>query len=107
MGLGIEFQVGDRIVANGSENLARSGRFGELIVSESVGKYYELSKQGRIFTTARQAGAAMGTALTATAVTLMLYNPSGSGVNLAILHSTVALTATQTTTATGSVVVYA
>lgn len=105
--MNLELQVGPRIVADGSENIARAGRFGELFTSESTGRFYELSKQGRIFTTARQAGAAMGTALTATAVTLTLYNPSGSGVNLAILQSTVALTATQTTTATGSVIVYA
>lgn len=107
MGLSLEAQVGSRQVADGSENPIRSGRFGELIVSEATGRYYELSKQGRIFTAARQAGAAMGTALTLTAVTITLYNPSGSGVNLAILHTAVALTATQTTTATGSVIVYA
>lgn len=102
-----DFQVGMRQVSDGSENVGRAGRFGELVVSESVGRYYELSKQGKIFTTARQAGTALGTALTATAVTITLYNPSGSGHNLAILHTAVALTATQTTTATGTVIVYA
>lgn len=90
-----EVRTGFVQAGDGAVNPARAGRFGELVTQDAVGKYYEIARQGRIFVAALNAGAALGTALTATAVTVTLYNPTGSGVNLSILQGAVTWT-TQT-----------
>jgi hypothetical protein len=51
----------------------------------------------------QQAAAAFGTALTATAVTLTLFNPAGSGKNLVLMQTTVAIV----TATTAGFLVYA
>ena len=102
-----EVKTGMIQAGDGSVNVARAGRFGEVITGEAVGKYYEMSKQGRVFCASQQAGAVMGVSLTATAVTVTLFNPSGSGVNLSLLQTSIAFTALQTTTTTTEVLVYA
>ena len=69
---------GDGIVYN-----ARGGRTGEQIVSELHGRYYEQTYRGGMFgitgglTTTTAAGAATFTGL-------VVVNPAGSGVNLAV-----------------------
>jgi hypothetical protein len=88
----LQGQVGPQVVADGSQVNTRLGRLGELFISDSVGKYYELCRRGQIFSAAMQAGASLGTALTSTAVTLTLYNPAGSGVNLVLLQCGVNMT---------------
>lgn len=67
---------------------ARAGKQGETIVSELHGRYYEQAYRGNMFRVANataqttSAGTvASGTAFTGTG----LYNPLGSGVNLALL----------------------
>lgn len=55
------------------------------------GKYFDSVDAGRCFMCAQQAAAALGTALTATAVTVTLYNPIGSGKNLVLLQATLAV----------------
>ena len=102
-----EVKTGMIQAGDGSVNVIRAGRFGEVITGEAVGKYYELSKQGRIFCASMQAGAVLGTALTTAAVTVTLYNPTGSGVNLSWLQTAIAFTALQVTTSTLETLVYA
>ncbi len=79
-------------VADGSPVPVRLGRNGELVIANGHGKYYEQVARGKCYHASMQAGAAMGTALTATAVTLTLYNPVNSGVLLSLLHAGVAIT---------------
>ena len=77
---------------DGSPVPMRLGRNGELIIGNGHGKYYEQVARGKCYHASMQAGASLGTALTATAVTLTLYNPLNSGVVLALLHAGVAIT---------------
>ena len=102
-----ELKTGMVQAGDGSISVARAGRFGEVITGEAAGKYHEFAKQGRIFCASQQAGAVAGIALTNTAVTVTLYNPSGSGVNLSWLQTAISFTALQTTTNTHEVLVYA
>ena len=105
----LEGKVGVQNLADGSVTSLRQGRLGELITSESVGKYYELARRGQLYSAAMQASAALGTALTATAVTLSLYNPLGSGIRVPLLQCTVNLggAVQQTTTQTSQAYAYA
>ena len=101
-----EGRVGAITVSDGSPREVRLDRFCALVTQDAAGKYYELSKQGRIFCGAMAAGASLGTALTATAVTLTLYNPSTSGVNVSLLQCSICLT-TEVVNAEVGVIVYA
>lgn len=104
----LEGKVGTQNLGDGSVTPVRTGRLGELVTASAVGKYYELARRGQIFSAATQATGVMGTALTASAVTLSLYNPLSSGVNLALLQCTVVPTAVpETTTATYQAFAYA
>ena len=102
-----EARSGDVTVSDGAPRELRLGSKGELFTSESVGKYYEIAKRGQLFHASMQAGSALGVALTATAVTLTLYNPSTSTVNLAVLQCGISITTQQVTTATVENIVYA
>ncbi len=88
----LEGRAGDAVIADGVPREVRLGRFSEL-VSNLGGDYAELMRHGHLYQASMQAGASLGTALTATAVTLTLYNPSGSSVILAILECAVVITA--------------
>ena len=77
---------------DGSPVPVRLGRNGELIIGNGHGKYYEQVARGKCYHASMQAGASMGTALTATAVTLTLYNPVNSGMLLSLIHANVAIT---------------
>ena len=105
----IEGRVGAQTLGDGSLAAPRLGKIGELFTGEGVGKYYELARRGQLFSASMQASAGLGTALTATAVTLSLYNPLSSGVNLAMLQCTITLggAVQQTTTQTSQAYVYA
>jgi hypothetical protein len=89
----IEQIVGPAKRADGlGEGPTRVGITSEAIVGDAHGRYYEAVSRGVVFGASMQAGASLGTALTATAVTLTLYNPIGSKVNLAILEVALVLT---------------
>lgn len=75
-----------------SDGPIRSGITSEMIVGDAHARYYEAVSRGVVFGAAMQAGASLGTALTATAVTLTLYNPLGSKVNLVLLEVAMAIT---------------
>lgn len=99
-----EGQVGVVTRGDGVQGVLRLGRTGELIAGLSGGRYSEDVGRGNVYHAAMQAGAALGTALTATAVTLTLYNPAGSRVNLVLLRSSLAIT---TAPATAAAIIYA
>lgn len=88
----LEGSVGPSPSALGSHQPLRIGAQAELIAQDAHGRYHEAALRGQLYSAAMQAGAALGTALTATAVTLTLYNPAGSGVNLSIIRGDCAIT---------------
>ena len=90
----LKFKTKDkaRICADGSVNPAHAGSFGELITGATVGKYYELSKQGRIFTAATQTPGFFPAFPRAAIGTLAIFNPPNSGVNVAILAGVITVT---------------
>lgn len=79
----VEFQVGPRAVADGSENKARSGRTGELVVGDAHGRYYEPTVRGTVYS-ASVVGQITTVGLATTYTGLCLSNPVGSGRNLVV-----------------------
>ena len=96
-------QVGAAGVGDGSSRSFRGGRYGALAMMDCHGRYFDCVDRGNVFCCAMQASAALGTGLTATAVTFTLYNPAGSGKNLVILQTSLAAI----TVSTAGMVVYA
>lgn len=70
--------------ANGTVVDQRAGQFGDIIVSELNGRYYEQCYRGNVFTGANTAAQALSVA-SATYTGLAVSNPTGSGKNLVIL----------------------
>lgn len=93
-----EVRTGPVLSSDGAVNVARAGRFGELLTNDAVGKYYQAAVDGRLFMASMQATAVTGTALTATAVTFTLWNPPSSNVNLSVVSGNVNVGVLQTTT---------
>ena len=85
MAIPAQSQVGPRIVQDGSENIIRSARSGELVVTDAHGKYQEAVTRGGVFTAANTATQALSLG-SATATGLILTNPAGSGKNLVVLE---------------------
>jgi hypothetical protein len=83
----IQSVVNPQAIPDGQSTVtARSGRMGDLIVSELHGKYYEQSSRGRAFF---GTSASTGIALIVPATTgghPTLFNPLGSGVNVNIIR---------------------
>ena len=100
-------RVGSQDVADAAIVPLRSGRYGDLLTNSGLGQFYAMAKQGKLFCASMQAGAVFGTALTATAITITLYNPSTSGVDLVLLHTDFQMSAGQTTTTNAPIIVYA
>lgn len=84
--------VGEQFLQDGASPPAgfREGRLGELMISETRGRYAELTSRGRVFLAANQAATALSL-LSATATGLILTNPAGSGKNLELLEICIAL----------------
>jgi hypothetical protein len=69
------------------QNLTASlGEYGEQLASELQPRYYENTYRGQKFSACNTAAVTIG-ALTATNVSFALYNPPGSGKNLAIVDA--------------------
>ena len=88
----VEGRGGQVSVNDGGVAALRLGATGAAVTSNGVGLNYENVRNGNVYWASMQAGAALGTALTATAVTMTLYNPQGSGVNASLLHTSLAIT---------------
>lgn len=87
--------VGPQNNSDGTINIVRSGKQGELIASQLHGRFYEQNYRGNVYglgisNTAATSLNAIATGLTATATPLVgAYNPPTSGVNLVILKAIV------------------
>src|SRR5437867_8535125 len=55
--------------------------------------FFDAVMRGNCFYASMAAGAALGTALTATAVTLTIYNPLGSGIYVVLIDCTLSFSA--------------
>jgi hypothetical protein len=103
MGIPAQAQVGPRVVSDGSENIVRSTRTGEIGSSDVHGRYVEGTSRGLIFQASNSASQALSVA-NSTATGLILSNPAGSGKNLYILDISVGIIAA--VTAVGGIALY-
>src|SRR5689334_20707141 len=77
-------RVGPITAADGSITQNRSGKYGEQIVGQVRGKYFEATSRGNVYNAQTAAtGVAPGTALGTTAA-FCLYNPANSGKRLVV-----------------------
>lgn len=88
----LEAVVGERRAGAGVQTDGRSGPYGDLIVNDvGLGKYFEATRLGRIFSAATAVGATLNAAASplAAAGTAVwgLYNPSGNTKAAAILKA--------------------
>jgi len=79
-----ELVVGAQQAADGSTIDQRAAKTGEAIVSQAHGKYYEAASRRKLFIAASQAATTWTIALAAIHTGLVVSNPLGSSVNLAI-----------------------
>jgi hypothetical protein len=75
----------------------RMGKQGEQLISELHGRYYEQAYRGNMFSVASQAVATTTVGLATTYTGLVISNPIGSGVNLAMNKCTVMQSVIQAT----------
>lgn len=95
MALAINTVVGEQIVAPGVNAPLRQGTLGDLVVSELHGRYFEMARNRRMFSAVSLARA---TSLPSTsAIGLIVWNPPGSGVRLALNKWTSMVVATSAT----------
>lgn len=84
-------QVGETSSPDGSIVSLRAGRLGDTIASELNGRFYEITRTKRAYSavlTATTTGVAAGNitgAAAAASTQFALWNPTGSGVNLALV----------------------
>jgi hypothetical protein len=86
-----DVKAGPLYVKETSKSPARMGLTGELCVNRAHGKYYEAVSRGNVYSASMQAASSLGLALTATAVTLTLYNPIQSGYLLSLIFVSVSV----------------
>lgn len=88
----IEARAGQGNVADGSQIPLRVGRTTSLAVMDAHSRYYDAVSRGNCFVAATStAPVALGTALTATAVTLTLHNPPASNRLAVLMHTQLAI----------------
>jgi hypothetical protein len=80
---GNQGQTGKQVGQNLTASL---GEYGEQLASELQPRYYENTYRGQKFSACNTAAVTVGV-LTATNVSFALYNPPGSGKNLAIVNA--------------------
>jgi hypothetical protein len=76
--------------ASGNPATLSLGKSGELLASEFQGRYYSLCYAGKVFYSATQALVTLSS-LSGTYTGLLVTNPYGTGVNLAMLQCAIAL----------------
>jgi hypothetical protein len=99
--MNVEGKAGQAIVQDGGDSDIRLTRYAGAATCDSNARYWDAVTRGNVFVAELQAAATFGTALTATAVTLTLFNPAGSGKNLVLIEGSASLV---TITAAGQVV---
>lgn len=88
----IQGQVGPASVqslSSGTNPTIRMGQLGDIVVSELHGRYYEQAYRGSVFSLSVSTAAAITAYVGAAAgqPQIALYNPVGSGKNLAVLQA--------------------
>jgi hypothetical protein len=88
----IQGQVGPSSVqslSSGTNPTIRMGQLGDMVVSELHGRYYEQAYRGSVFSLSVSTAAAITAYIGAAAgqPQIALYNPVGSGKNLAVLQA--------------------
>lgn len=91
--------VGPQYAADGAVIGSRSGRLGDQVVSELNGKYYEQVSRGRTFHARAIVTAPVIYTTAAGTGGPLIWNPSNSGVNVAILAVTCGITVVTTVAA--------
>jgi len=93
----IQGQVGAAIGQDGTNNNLRQARTSELIVSQNHGRYYEAASRGNMFNLTMSlsvgtvvAGNIVGAAANA-ATQFAIWNPLGSGFNMSIMKTQIAI----------------
>lgn len=69
--------------------IQRFERNGSMVVADGLPSFAEMCQRGWVFGGGNKAAVTFGTALTATGVTLHLYNPLSSGKNIVLLQTRV------------------
>ena len=87
----IQGQSGPQVITDGVNTTIRTGRTGELVVTEAHGRYQEAVYRGNVFVAANQAAQALSTALSTTQTGFTLTNPAGSGRILVLLDAAIAI----------------
>lgn len=90
MTIPIAVKAGQRAMSRGSDDEARGGYTGELIVSKYLPDYAQATLDGQTYMGANQAAQAVSVALATAYTGLALYNPVGSGVILLVKNIKVA-----------------
>ena len=91
--MALDLTIGKHNRSDGATTTSlRGAREGGLVVTPAGAPFAQNSIDGKTFTASMQAGASIGTALTATAITFTLYNPVGSGKIVSLLHVGVGIT---------------
>lgn len=81
-----EIRAGEISALDGSVNPARSDKTGAMVVSQGHGSFQEAVDQGNVYSVANQTGVTSQAGLSATTPVLTLYNPAGSGKDLAVWY---------------------
>lgn len=107
-GIEIKGQVGEQSLAAGASSTLRQGRFAELVGSDYLPRFAELTRAGRLFshgiglTAINNATYTTGT-LGATVTPIAgVYNPPTSGVDLVIIQLVLGVTVTAATNTGGA-----
>lgn len=82
----LEGKVGPATLGDGALAAPRLTRNGSLAVAGASASFQEAVNRGRCFGVANQTGITTQAGLSATTPALTLYNPAGSGVNLAVWY---------------------
>jgi hypothetical protein len=86
-----EVRTGPITQSDGAVSPGRSGKTGEIAVTDAHGKYYEAAVRKNVFYAANQAPTAWGVSTTSATAGFIVSNPAGSPVNLALLQVSFAL----------------
>lgn len=92
-------QTGPFLGADGTAVASRGGRMADLIVSELQGRYYENASRGNLFSAFAIVTAPVIFSTAASTGGPLVWNPSTSGKNVAVLAVTCALTVVTTVAA--------
>lgn len=96
--------AGPQILQDGKFQDLRLAKSGELVFTELHGKYFEQTYRGNVFVSSMTAAVALNTANNTSLVPLGILNPQGSGKNIVMLRTVLALATLPGTQAVGGIV---